>query len=99
MGKFVKGHGRVGGRKKGSVNKTTRIYNTVRESVLATYQELQSDPNHNLMAFAKKHPRDFYQIASKLIPTEITGANGQSLQTIINVIHADHQSEDKPVNG
>lgn len=62
---FEKGNS---GRPKGAENKLTR---TVKESVLAVFHEIQSDPKVNLKAFAKKYPRDFYQIAAKLIPTEI----------------------------
>ena len=48
-----------------------RLNRTVKETVLTVFQELQGDSVHNLTAFAKKHPRDFYQIAAKLIPQEI----------------------------
>lgn len=44
---------------------------TVKETVLAVFNDLQSNPRHNLKAFAEKYPRDFYTIAAKLIPTEI----------------------------
>lgn len=58
------------GRPKGTPNKLTR---TVKETVLSVFQNLQEDPKHNLTAFAKKYPKDFYNIAAKLIPTELTG--------------------------
>lgn len=58
------------GKPKGAVNKLTR---TVKSTVLAVFNNLQEDPKHSLEAFAKKYPRDFYQIAAKLIPTEIKG--------------------------
>jgi len=51
-------------------NKITR---TVKEAVLNVFNEIQDDPEIKLSAFAKKYPRDFYQIAAKLIPTELTG--------------------------
>ena len=69
MAKFEKGHIKNGGRKIGTPNKLTT---SVKSAVLATFQELQSDPKHNLTAFAMKYPRDFYQIASKLIPHELS---------------------------
>lgn len=65
--RFKKG---TGGRPKGVKNKITR---TVKETVLLVFTELQKDRKHNLKEFAKKYPRDFYQIAAKLIPTEIQG--------------------------
>lgn len=71
-----------GGRPKGVKNKLTR---TVKETVLATFHVLQKDRKHNLTQFAKDHPRDFYAIAAKLIPTEITG----NLKKTIKVIRTD----------
>lgn len=66
------------GKPKGAQNKLTK---TVKETVLSVFNEIQADPKNNLKAFAKKYPRDFYQIAAKLIPTELTG----SLKTVIKV--------------
>lgn len=68
---FKPGKKKTGGRKKGVQNKMTA---TVKETVLSVFQDIQSDPKNNLLAFAKKHPRDFYQIAAKLIPTEVSGS-------------------------
>lgn len=58
------------GKPKGAVNHLTK---TVKETVLAVFNEIQSDPEVKLTAFAKKYPRDFYAIAAKLIPTEVSG--------------------------
>lgn len=58
------------GKPKGAVNKVTR---TVKETVLSVFNELQESPKHSLKAFAEENPKEFYTIASKLIPTEITG--------------------------
>lgn len=60
-----------GGRPKGVKNKITR---TVKETVLAVFNEIQDNPKLNLSAFAEKYPRDFYALASKLIPTEVHAA-------------------------
>ena len=59
------------GKPVGAQNKLTR---TVKETVLAVFIEIQTDPKINLKAFAKKYPRDFYQIAARLIPTEMSGS-------------------------
>lgn len=76
---FEKGQG---GRPKGTKNKLTK---TVKEMVKATFDELQGDPKANMLAFAKKYPRDFYNIAAKLIPTEVDSTiKGE---TIIKVVH------------
>lgn len=67
------------GKPPGTATKLTR---TVKETVLSVFTDLQQDPKHSLKAFAKRYPRDFYNIAAKLIPTEITG----KLVTAINII-------------
>jgi len=51
-------------------NKVTR---TVKEHVLDTFLELQADPDFNMLAWAKANLTEFYKVASKLIPTELTG--------------------------
>lgn len=66
------------GRPSGTPNKLTR---TVKETVLAVFNDLQSDPKVNLESWAKNEPTEFYRIAAKLIPTEITG----TVKTVIKV--------------
>lgn len=63
---FKKGEAK--GRPKGVQNKITR---TVKETVLSAFNELQGDPKHNIISFAKSNPKEFYAIAAKLIPTEV----------------------------
>lgn len=65
-GQFKKGNS---GKPKGAVNKITR---TVKETVLAVFNDIQAHPKVNLEQFAVDHPRDFYAIAAKLIPNEVT---------------------------
>lgn len=65
---FEEGHKKIGGRVKGDLNLITR---TVRETFLEVFNTIQSEPVVNLKAFAIKYPREFYLLASKLIPTEI----------------------------
>lgn len=52
---------------------------TVKETVLAAFQNLQADPKVNLTEWGKSNPTEFYKIAAKLIPTELTGAGGVPL--------------------
>lgn len=66
---FKKGQTKVGGRKTGSINKLTK---TVKERVLEVFNELQSDPKANMINWAKEEPTEFYKIAAKLIPTEVS---------------------------
>lgn len=68
---FKEGHKKTGGRQKGSPNKLTK---TVKETVLAVFNDIQSDPKVNLLSFARNYPRDFYAIAAKLIPTEVSAS-------------------------
>lgn len=63
---FSKGEG---GRKKGATNLVTR---TVKETVLAAFNDLQEDPKANILKWGKDNPTEFYKIAAKLIPTEVT---------------------------
>ena len=66
---FKKGEsGNLNGRPKGSENKLTK---TVKETVLAVFNQLQEDPIVNLAEWAKNEPTEFYKIASKLIPSEV----------------------------
>lgn len=66
---FIKGEAK--GRPKGAVNKLTKQMRTVKETVLAVFNELQDNPQTDLLKFAKDYPREFHAIAAKLIPTEI----------------------------
>ena len=68
---FTKGHKLATGRPKGSENESTKLFKTVREVVLSTFHKIQSNPDVNLEQFAIDNPKEFYQIAAKLIPTEI----------------------------
>lgn len=70
---FKKGEAK--GRPKGAVNHLTR---TVKETVLAVFNDLQQDPQANLLAWGTDNPTEFYKIAAKLIPTEVN-ANVQSV--------------------
>lgn len=67
---WTKGHS---GRPPGAQNKLNK---TVRETVLAVFNKLQDEnvyPLANLTKWAEREPTEFYKIAAKLIPTEITG--------------------------
>lgn len=73
-GRFLPGNP---GRQPGTKGRLTK---TVKETVLAVFNQIQEDPKANLTAFAKKYPRDFYAIAARLIPTEITGTIRQVIR-------------------
>lgn len=75
-GPFRKGHPKYGGRKKGTQNKITM---EVRLAVQKAFDELGGA--EGLVRWAKSgNKTDFYRIASKLIPAQMTGLNGGPLQ-------------------
>lgn len=82
MGKFVKGNP---GKPIGSKNKITK---SVKETFLEIFNKLQEDQSEenpaNLFNWAKKNPRDFYPLAAKLIPTEITAQIRQTIKVSIS---------------
>ena len=65
QGQFKKGNA---GKPKGAINKLNR---TVKETVLAVFNDMQQDPKANLLAWGTDNPTEFYKIAAKLIPTEV----------------------------
>ena len=69
------------GKPKGATSLITR---TVKETVLSVFNDLQADPKHNLKKFAEAYPRDFYTIAAKLIPTEISAKIESSIPVLKN---------------
>lgn len=73
---------KTGGRQPGTPNK---LSTTVRQTVLDVFNKLQADDEYSLEAFARKYPKEFYLIASKLIPQEVTGADGSPLIPITKV--------------
>lgn len=77
---FKAGHKKIGGKTKGTPNKLTR---TVKECVLEAFNKLQEHPTSNILSWAEKNPKDFYQVAAKLIPTEV---NAKVEQVSIKVI-------------
>lgn len=58
------------GRPKGSTNHFSK---TVKGAVIDAFNKLQEDPEYDLLALAKKNLIAFYQLAAKVIPTEISG--------------------------
>lgn len=58
------------GKPKGAVNKSTRV---VKEVFADVFSDLQEDKKANLKEWAKENPTEFYKLASKLIPVQLTG--------------------------
>lgn len=79
---FEKGKPKTGGRSAGTPNELTK---SVKETVLNAFNEMQGQPKVNLIEWGKENPALFYQIAAKLIPTEITG----TIKTVIKCVVRD----------
>ncbi len=77
--------GNPNGRPKGSQNRLTK---TVKETVLDVFLKLQepdaAQPDKmSLDKFAEKYPKDFYNIAAKLIPTELSAKVEATVKQVI----------------
>lgn len=80
-----KGHPKSGGRVAGTPNKTTK---TVKEAFTAVFRDLQKDPKKpcHLKNWAKNNPTEFYKLASKLIPADIT-SGGKAIPAGSTIVH------------
>lgn len=76
MAKFEKGNP---GKPKGAVTKATKL---VKEVFADVFTELQNDEKAKLLEWAKKNPTEFYKLASKLIPIQLSGDSENPLQQI-----------------
>jgi hypothetical protein len=72
--------GNPNGRPKGSVNKLTSSF---KELVKQTYEQLE-ESGQGMKAWAEENPTAFYNIAAKLIPTEIQAKVESTKPLIIN---------------
>jgi hypothetical protein len=76
-----KGIPKTGGRKKGTPNKITKAF---REAVLSVFGSMGGEKH--LLTWARQNPTEFYKIAARLIPTELTGAGGkQGFAVLVNL--------------
>lgn len=73
--KFQKGNP---GKPKGAVNKANKL---VKDVVSQVFNDLQNDldAKYNLKNWAKANPKDFYQIAAKLIPVQMEHSGGMDI--------------------
>jgi len=68
---FKKGtSGNPKGKPKGLKNKHTQAF---KDLLTNTIHALEQKKDCGLMAWAEKHPSDFYRICSKLVPQEMVG--------------------------
>ena len=50
-----------------------KLTSTFKELLITTIRELEEEGEVTLKKFAKDHPKDFWNIAARLIPTELMG--------------------------
>jgi hypothetical protein len=72
------------GRKKGVQNKLTVSVRQAFKEAFDYLQEDDADPAH-LKNWGKANPKDFYMIAQKLIPQEMSGPDGSDIPVKITV--------------
>jgi hypothetical protein len=75
---------KTGGRVKGTPNKLTTSF---KEAVQTVYHEIGG--NENFARWARRNETEYYKIAARLIPTEITGSPVMKPLVIDVVTHAD----------
>ena len=77
---------KTGGRRKGTPNKTGAA---IREAMLAVFSELQAGAqadNGHFLEWARDHSTDFYKLATKLLPAQVTGEDGAPVVTRIRLV-------------
>ena len=73
-----KGYPKTGGRRKGSLNKTTKVF---RESVLNTYGTIGGD--EQFAKWATENQTEFYKLCGRLIPQEVAVPPGTAISLTI----------------
>lgn len=73
------------GKPKGAANKVTKL---VKDVVSQVFNDLQEDKDaaYNLKNWAKEHPKEFYQIASKLIPLQMDVSGALKIEQITGMV-------------
>ena len=77
---------KTGGRQKGTPNRTTVA---IKEAMLSVFADLQAGAgggNLHFLEWAKGNSTEFYRLASKLLPLQLTGAEGAPLVTRIELV-------------
>lgn len=70
---------KLGGRQAGTPNKITTVF---KDAVRFVYEDIGG--NEAFATWAKENQTEFYRIASRLIPTEMTAQHGTGITVIIN---------------
>ena len=81
-----KGTAKTGGRKKGSLNKTTVA---MKDAMLSVYADLQAEAgggNGHFLDWARGNSTDFYRLAARLLPLQVSGEGGGPPITRIELV-------------
>ena len=81
-----KGTSKTGGRKKGSLNKSTVAMKDAMLSVFADLQAEAGGRNGHFLGWARDNSTDFYKLASRLLPLQVTGEDGGPVVTRIELV-------------
>lgn len=71
---------KTGGRVKGSVNIFTK---SVREVINDAFREMQLKPGVNMLEWGQNNPTEFYRLASKLIPMQVSNDPENPMPSVI----------------
>ena len=77
-----------GGRKKGSLNKSTVA---IREAVLSVFADMQATTgreNGHFLDWALCNSTDFYKLSARLLPMQVAGDDGGPVITRIELVAA-----------
>ena len=75
-----------GGRKKGSLNKSTVA---MREAILQVFAEMQNTTgreNGHFLNWALGNSTDFYKLSARLLPHQVTGEEGGPVITRVELV-------------
>lgn len=73
---------KTGGRKKGSLNKTTA---SVKQAITQAFDQLGGVAS--LVRWARDEPAEFYKLWGRLAPAEVTVGDGDGQGLTIRVVH------------
>lgn len=74
---------KTGGRQKGTPNKTTAMMKAAIEDVFEKLQDKEGGDNAHFLGWAQENPTEFYKLSSKLLPLQLTGADGGAIELSI----------------
>ena len=77
------------GRPKGSVNKTTV---SVKEALLKVYEKRGGD--EAFLQWSRENPDEFYKLWGRLLPHEVTNADGEAFRIALEVAFVSARRQD-----